>query len=167
MSSRVAVSALALVTLIAAGCGRNESQTAVVEERGEAPAAAPAADATHPGGHVGGRVYFVAPKNGDTIKTNAKLEFGSDDFEIGAVPAGEVKEARAGIGHFHLGVDTDCLPAGQVIPKADPWIHFGDGKRVIDMTFTPGKHKLAVQIGDDMHRTLAGMCETIEVTVTE
>jgi Domain of unknown function (DUF4399) len=52
-----------------------------------------------------------------------------------------------------------------IIPKADPWIHFGDGKNVIEMSLTPGQHRLAVQAGDDMHRTLPGMCEVINVTV--
>jgi hypothetical protein len=83
------------------------------------------------------------------------------------VPAGEVKEVRAATGHFHLGVDTDCLPPGTVIPKAQPWIHFGDGKNTIEMQLTPGAHRFAVQAGDDLHTTTAGLCETIAVTVTE
>jgi hypothetical protein len=33
------------------------------------------------------------------------------------------------------------------------------------MQMTPGMHKFAVQTGDDLH--LAGLCETITVTVTE
>ena len=66
--------------------------------------------------------------------------------------------------HYHLGVDTDCLPAGTVIPKADPWVHFGDGKNVIEAQLTPGPHRLAVQAGDDMHRTLPGLCEVINIT---
>ena len=49
--------------------------------------------------------------------------------------------------------------------KADPWIHFGDGKNVIEMQLKPGTHRLAVQAGDDMHRTISGMCEVISVTV--
>ena len=73
----------------------------------------------------------------------------------------------AGITHYHLGVDTDCLPAGTVIPKADPWIHFGDGKNVIEMSLPPGPHKLVLQSGDDMHRTIDGLCETINVTVVQ
>jgi hypothetical protein len=64
-------------------------------------------------------------------------------------------------------VDTDCLPVGEVIPKANPWIHFGDGKSVIEMQLTPGPHKLAVQAGDDKHATMTGLCETINITVTE
>ena len=122
-----------------------------------------------PGGSTtgGGRVFFVQPKNGDTIKSLSTIEFGSSGVTVGAVPPGELKpeQVRANIIHYHLGVDTDCLPDGVVIPKADPWIHFGDGKNVIEMQFKPGPHRIAVQAGDDMHRTLPGMCEVISVTV--
>jgi hypothetical protein len=78
------------------------------------------------------------------------------------------EQVRANTIHYHIAVDTDCLqPAGTVIPKADPWVHFGDGKKVIEMSLTPGPHRLTVQAGDDMHRTIAGLCETINVTVAK
>lgn len=114
-----------------------------------------------------GTVSFVSPKNGDTIKPMSTIEFASTGVTVGAVPPGELKpeQVRAGIIHYHLGVDTDCLPTGVAIPKADPWIHFGDGKKVIEQVLAPGPHRLAVQAGDDLHRTLPGMCEVINVTV--
>ena len=126
----------------------------------EAPPASKA-----PGG--AGRVFFVSPKNGDTIKTLSTIEFGSEGVTVAAVPPGELKpeQVRPATIHFHLGTDTECLPAGTVIPKAHPWVHFGDGKRVIETQLTPGQHRLAVQAGDDMHRTLPGLCEVISVTV--
>jgi hypothetical protein len=64
-------------------------------------------------------------------------------------------------------VDTDCLPAGTEIPKASPWVHFGDGKNEIDMQLPPGTHRLALQIGDDKHMTIEGLCSTITVNVAE
>ncbi|MGQ0733630.1 MAG: DUF4399 domain-containing protein [Acidobacteriota bacterium] len=118
----------------------------------------------------GGRVFFVSPKNGATIKPLSSIEFGSTGTTVSPVPPGELKpeQVRAGMIHYHLGVDTDCLPDnGVAIPKADPWIHFGDGKKVIEMQLAPGPHRLAVQAGDDLHRTLPGMCEVISVTVVE
>jgi hypothetical protein len=82
------------------------------------------------------------------------------------IAAPEVTTVREGTG-IPPGVDTDCLPVGAVIPKADPWIHFGDGKNTIEMQLKPGAHKFAVQAGDDKHATIAGLCETISITVTE
>ena len=118
-------------------------------------------------GDRAGRVFFEQPKNGDTIKPMSTIEFGSTGATVAAVPPGELKpeQVRAGMIHYHLGVDTDCLPTGVAIPKADPWIHFGDGKKVIEQALAPGPHRLAVQAGDDMHVTLPGMCQVINVTV--
>lgn len=155
--------ALAASSALVMACGGGSQPPA---ESASAPAADSAADASHEG-HTGGRVFFISPKEGATVKSPVQLEFGSEMFTIAAVPAGEVTTVRAGTGHFHLGVDTDCLPAGAVIPKANPWIHFGDGKNAIEMQLTPGPHKLAVQAGDDKHATMAGLCETINITVTE
>jgi hypothetical protein len=101
------------------------------------------------------------------VKSPVHLVFGSDMFTIAAVPQGEVATVRANTGHYHLGVDTDCLPVGSVIPKANPWVHFGMGNDNIEMQLTPGPHKLVVQAGDDKHATMTGLCETINVTVTE
>ena len=115
----------------------------------------------------GRRVFFVSPKDGETVKSPAHLEFGSQDFTIAAVPQGTLTDTRPNLGHYHVGVDADCLPAGTAIPKAAPWVHFGDGKNVIDMQLPPGQHKLTLQIGDDLHRTIEGLCSTITVNVTE
>jgi hypothetical protein len=118
---------------------------------------------------TGGKVFFSEPKNGATVKSPVHVVFGSDMFTIAPVPPGEIapEAVRANTGHYHLGVDTDCLPAGSVIPKANPWIHFGKGDNTIEMQLTPGPHKLVVQAGDDRHATMTGLCETINVTVTE
>src|SRR5262249_41212245 len=88
------------------------------------------------------RGFFVEPKNGATVKSPVRLKFGVQNFTIAAVPAGTVESSRPGIGHHHVGVDTACLPPGTIIPKAAPWVHFGDGKSEIDMQLPPGRHKL-------------------------
>ena len=155
--------ALAASSALVIACGGGSTPPA---ETATAPGAAPVADAAHTG-HVGGRVFFASPKDGATVKSPVMFEFGSESFTIAAVPAGEVTDVRAGTGHFHLGVDTDCLPVGSVIPKANPWIHFGDGKNVIEMQLAAGPHKLAVQAGDDKHATMTDLCEVINITVTE
>jgi hypothetical protein len=147
------------LTLVVAACSSEAPPPASTS----APAATPASP---PGA---GRVFFVSPKNGATIKPLSTVEFGSEGVTVGAVPPGNVTPdmVRPRTIHYHLGTDTDCLPAGAVIPKADPWIHFGDGKNVIEMSLAPGAHRIAVQAGDDMHRTLPGLCEVINVTVAQ
>jgi hypothetical protein len=38
---------------------------------------------------------------------------------------------------------------------------------MIDMQLPPGEHTLTLQVGDDQHRAMEGLCETITVTVAE
>jgi hypothetical protein len=125
----------AMAAVAACGGSSPESQPASTA----APAAAPAADHS---GHAGGKVFFKEPANGATVKSPVHIVFGSDMFTIAPVPEGEVTTVRANTGHYHLGVDTDCLAPG-------------------------GPHKLVVQAGDDKHATMTGLCETINITVTE
>jgi hypothetical protein len=157
--------AVAAVALSVAACGGEAPQP---ESQSESSAAAPAAD--EHAGHTGAsRVFFVSPKDGETIKPNHRFEFGSDMYTIAAVPEGEITadQVRPGVGHFHLGIDADCVPPGQEIPRGNPtWIHFGTGNNNIEMqALTPGQHKFSVQAGDDLHRGVEGLCETITVTV--
>ena len=112
------------------------------------------------------RVFFVEPKNGATVTSPAHLKFGAEGIQITAVPEGDVKTTRPGVGHYHVGVDQSCLPAGQTIVKGTPsWIHFGKGDSEMDMQLSPGKHKLALQLGDDLHNTMPGTCIAITVNV--
>jgi len=116
---------------------------------------------------TGPRVFFVQPADGATVQSPVQLEFGAENFQIAAVPPGTPTETRPALGHHHVGIDTDCLPTGTVIPSAAPWVHFGDGKNVIEMQLPPGEHRLTLQVGDDLHRTIEGLCSTITVNVTE
>src|SRR6185436_12954924 len=113
---------------LAVGCGSstpsNETAPAAT------PAAAPAE--SHEGHGGSGRVFFV------------------ENFTISPVPEGTVEHPREGMGHHHLGVEQDCMPAGQEIPKGTPgWVHFGKGDKTIDMQLTPGKHKFALQRSEE------------------
>ena len=127
-----------------------------------APASAPPAAAA---ASSSPKVFFVEPADGATVKSPVHLKFGIQGMEISPVPAGDVTAARPGMVHHHVGVDTDCLPPGTAIPKAAPWVHFGKGDAEMDMQLPPGQHKLALEVGDDMHVTQPGMCTTITVNV--
>jgi hypothetical protein len=112
------------------------------------------------------RVFFIEPKNGATVSSPVKMKFGSEGIEIAAVPPGDVTKTRPGIAHYHVGIDQNCLPAGKNIVKGTPsWVHFGDGKDVFESQLTPGKHKLALQLGDDLHNTMPRTCQVITITV--
>ena len=114
------------------------------------------------------RVWFVEPKNNASVTSPLHMKFASEGIEISPVPPGDLKETRPGVAHYHVGIDQNCLPAGKNIVKGTPsWVHFGDGKAEFDSQLTPGKHKLALQLGDDLHNTLPGACEVITVNVKQ
>lgn len=162
---------LAVLTLtlgVFAACGAVEEAH---EEAAEAVHAAMDHDAMEPGDEAAAdlapRVFFVNVADGDEVTSPVSLEFGIENFEI--VAAQDPVVIEEGKGHHHLGVNTDCLPAGEVIVKAEPWIHFGDGSNTIDMQLPPGPARLTLQVGDGEHRTLGegGLCATIDVIVVE
>ena len=127
---------------------------------------APASSAPASSVSATGRVFFVEPQDGASVKSPVRLRFGIERLEVMPVPQGDVQAARPGVGHHHVAVDADCLPPGAVIPKAAPWVHFGDGMNEIEMQLPPGQHKLTLEIGDDKHTTMPGFCTTISVNVT-
>ena len=170
MTNRLVIAAAALVFGVAASACT--SKPAEEAKTTETPAAAPAE--SHEG-HQAAKVYFKEPKDGATVssKSTLKFVFGADNFQISPVPA-DAKEARPNMGHFHFGVNTDCLAPGTTIPKAEEgdkpgtagkWVHFGKGTDTFEMALNPGTYKFSLEVGDDLHRAVEGMCETINVKV--
>jgi Domain of unknown function (DUF4399) len=170
MTNRLVIAAAALVFGIAANACT--SKPAEEAKTSETPAAAPAE--SHEG-HQAAKVYFKEPKDGATVssKSTVKFVFGADNYQISPVPP-DAKEARPNMGHFHFGVNTDCLAPGTTIPKAEEgdkpgtagkWVHFGKGTDVFEMALNPGDYKFSLEVGDDLHRAVEGMCETIKVKV--
>ena len=114
------------------------------------------------------RVFFLVPTHETDHPTEIPLglTFGVENFQISPVPE-EASTPREGLGHYHLGVNAECLPAGEIIPAADPWVHFGDGSDGMELTLEGGEYRFSVQIGDDEHRTLEGLCETITIRMED
>jgi hypothetical protein len=108
------------------------------------------------------RVLFTSPADGATVSSPVKVTMGAVNLIV--EPAGEVK---AGAGHLHIMVDTDCLAAGQVVPKDDTHLHYGKGQLEAELVLSPGTHTLCLQAADGAHIALAGegMAQRITITV--
>ena len=153
---------LVLVPFLIIACGGGAppaSESEMVSESEPPPSAAV------PG------VFFIAPEDGGTYPASSPVlfEFGVERYGLAAVPE-EVEQPRSGMGHHHLGVNIDCLAAGEVIPRGDPsWVHFGDASSTIEMMLEPGEHMFVLQLGDDEHRTQAedGLCARVTFRVEE
>ena len=118
------------------------------------------------------RIFFVSPADGAQLSEDViNIEFGAENYPISAIPEGfdqETGTPREGVGHYHLGYNTGCLPVGEIIPQGEGWQHFGDGSNTTTLENAPaGTYELTVQIGDDQHRTQEGLCTTISIEVTD
>ena len=159
--SRAMILLAALVLVVGVACGGDDeaAEEAPDVEMGEAE---PEEEASG-----GPRVFFANVSEGDEVTSPVSLEFGIEGFEI--VAAEDPVVIEDGKGHHHLAINAHCKPAGEIIEKAEPWIHFGDGSNTIDVQLPPGPVHLSLQVGDGEHRTLdeEGLCAMINLTVVE
>jgi hypothetical protein len=107
-------------------------------------------------------VGFEQPVDGATVSTTFKVEMAATGLVV--EPSGEINE---GAGHFHILVDTDFIPAGQVTPTDEQHLHFGKGQTAVYLELEPGEHTLRLQFADGAHIALEGdqYRDTITVVV--
>ena len=112
---------------------------------------------------TGPNVRFVTPIDGATVPPTFTVVMTATDLVI--EPAGEIQE---GSGHFHILVDTDFVPAGEVIINDEQHRHFGKGQSTTTLSLEPGVHVLRLQFADGAHIALEGAAyqDTITVTVS-
>jgi hypothetical protein len=96
----------------------------------------------------GAVVYFISPKDGDTVTSPFKVQFGLSG--MGVAPAGVDKPKT---GHHHLLIDTTLSPQELKEPIASDatHVHFGGGQTETMLTLPPGKHTLQLVLGDWSH----------------
>lgn len=94
----------------------------------------------------GAEVYFISPKDGETVSGPVTVRFGLKG--MGVAPAGMQKDAT---GHHHLLIDADLPSLDQPVPTDDHHKHFGAGQTETVITLPPGKHTLQLLLGDFAH----------------
>ena len=108
-----------------------------------------------------GRVFFVEPADGATVKSPFKVVFWVE--EVGVNPAGELV---ANTGHHHIVINGGPVPVEQIVPADDNNIHYGAGQTETDLTLEPGEYTLTMQLADGIHRSYGEkFAATIKVTV--
>jgi hypothetical protein len=111
---------------------------------------------------TGAKVYFKNLKNGQTVTSPVKVEMGVDGMKVDT--AGPVV---AGSGHFHILVDVgDSIATGHMIVKDSTHLHYGKAQTSAELKLAPGKHTLALEFADGLHRSYGSqMAATVSVTV--
>ena len=106
-------------------------------------------------------VRFVSPDDGATVPETFDVVMAATGLDV--EPAGDVHENA---GHFHILIDTPFIEAGQIIPKDETHLHFGQGQTTTQITLTPGTHVLRLQFADGAHTALDGDQYRAEITVS-
>jgi len=107
------------------------------------------------------QVAFLQPEDGAEVGTTFTVSFAAMNVVVEA--AGEVHEHA---GHFHVLVDVPFVESGQIIPRDESHLHFGDGALSAEITLEPGEHTLRLQFADGAHMALEGDGYRDEIVVT-
>ena len=113
---------------------------------------------------AGAMVYFINLKDGDTVTSPFKVQFGLTG--MGVAPLGVQNERT---GHHHLIIDTKLSDDELKRPIAADaqHVHFGGGQTETTVTLPPGRHTLQLVLGDWSHipHNPPVMSQVITVTV--
>jgi hypothetical protein len=111
----------------------------------------------------GASVYIISPKDGDTVTSPFKVQFGLTG--MGVAPAGIEKPKT---GHHHLIIDAtlSAEELKQPIAADAKHVHFGGGQTEAMVTLPPGQHTLQLVLGDWSHVPFDPPIMSPVVTVT-
>src|SRR6266700_713828 len=96
----------------------------------------------------GASVYIINLKDGDTVSSPFKVQFGMTG--MGVAPVGVQNERT---GHHHLLIDTKLSDEElkRAIASDARHVHFGGGQTETTVTLPPGQHSLQLVVGDHAH----------------
>src|SRR5262245_54202454 len=113
---------------------------------------------------AGATVYIISPKDGDTVTSPFKVQFGLTG--MGVAPVGVQVDKT---GHHHLIIDTKLSDAElkQPIGVDAQHVHFGGGQTEAMVTLPSGRHTLHLVLGDWSHipHNPPVMSQVVTVTV--
>ena len=128
------------------------------------PAQATASDTGQSAAPAGAHVYFQNLKDGDTVTSPFKIQFGLSG-NMGVAPAGVEKEK---VGHHHLLIDTTLSDEEMTQPIAmdEQHKHFGGGQTETIVTLPPGKHTLQLVLANWTHIPFKPPVQSEVITIT-
>src|SRR6185312_8853188 len=109
---------------------------------------------------AGAKVYFIGPKDGDTVSNPVKVVFGLSG--MGIAPAGTQFENT---GHHHLLIDDPQIDVTQPLPQNDQVKHFGKGQTEASIELKPGKHTLQLLFADWKHQPFNPSVQSDKITI--
>ena len=160
MKKILSIPAILLMGLVSCNSGSNESTSVTDSTSIHTDSTSMNTDTSHsamnmttvdllPVIPVHAKVFFKNLKNGQSVSSPVKVEMGATKISIDSA-----NKIRPASGHFHLLIDAgDSTETGVVVPKDSTHLHFGNAQKETTVTLTPGKHRLALQFADGIHRS--------------
>ncbi|MEK6773080.1 MAG: DUF4399 domain-containing protein [Bdellovibrionota bacterium] len=109
------------------------------------------------------KVFFSNLKEGQTISTEQKVQFGIEGMSVGK--AGEKMEDKK-VGHHHLLINKGPVAEGKIIPADADHLHFGQAQTETVLKLKPGNYSLTLQFADGAHQSYGEkLSSTVKVTV--
>lgn len=93
------------------------------------------------------RVYFGNLEDGSILESPFKVEMKAENLIVEPASLG----VNEGHGHFHIIIDANMTPTGQVIPKDEQHIHYGQGQTEDILDLPVGQHILVLQFATGDH----------------
>ena len=109
----------------------------------------------------GAAVYFINLKDGDTVTSPFKVQFGLTG--MGIAPVGVQNERT---GHHHLLIDTKLEDYDAPIPADAQHLHFGKAQTEATIELAPGKHTLQDVFADKNHIPHEPPVQSDPITIT-
>jgi uncharacterized protein DUF4399 len=137
---------------------------AFAQQPSKPPAAPAASDTGQSPAPAGAHAYIVNLKNGDTVTSPFKVQFGLTP-NMGIAPAGVDKE---NVGHHHLLIDTTLKAEEMAQPMVmdEQHVHFGKGQTETTVTLPPGKHTLQLVLANWTHIPFNPPVQSEVITIT-
>jgi hypothetical protein len=134
---------------------------ALAQQPSKPPAASDTGQSPAPAGAHG---YIINIKNGDTVTSPFKVQFGLTP-NMGVAPAGVDKE---NVGHHHLLIDTTLTPEEmtQPVTSDEKHMHFGKGQTETTVTLPAGKHTLQLVLANWTHIPFNPPVQSEVITIT-
>ena len=110
---------------------------------------------------AGAELYFVTPRDGETVESPVRVIFGLRG--MGVAPAGA---ENPNTGHHHLIINAPLPKLDEPIPADDNHRHFGGGQTEVDVELAPGQHTLQLILGDWSHIPHDPPVTSEQITIT-
>ena len=111
----------------------------------------------------GAKVYFIQPKDGQTVKGQVHVVMGLAG--MGIAPAGVESPVT---GHHHVLINVDKVDINAPVPEDNNHRHFGRGQTETTLDLPAGKYTLQLVLGDWKHipHVPPVMSQKITISVT-